>query len=174
MASTDSFNQSPITQSASANGAVREAVLVAAASPRMDAEEIREHLDELAFLGETAGLTTVHSFIQRLEHPDSRTYVGKGKLDEIREYVFSRPIQCVLVDDDLSASQLRNLERALNPADREQKIRIYDRSLLILDIFVMRAQTAQARVQVELAMNQYLLPRLTDRKSTRLNSSHRT
>lgn len=161
MGNTHSFNQSPITTSATGNGAIREAVLVAAASPRMDAEEIREHLDELAFLGETAGLTSVHSFIQRLDHPDSRTYMGKGKLDEIREYVFSRPIQCVLVDDDLSASQLRNLERALNPADRDQKVRIYDRSLLILDIFVMRAQTAQARVQVELAMNQYLLPRLT-------------
>lgn len=140
----------------------RQAVLVSAASPRTDAEEIREHLEELAFLGETAGLKSVHSFVQRLEHPDSKTYVGKGKLDEIREYVFSHPIQCILVDDDLSASQLRNLEKAMNPPEREdQKVRIYDRSLLILDIFVMRAQTAQARVQVELAMNQYLLPRLT-------------
>ena len=137
------------------------AILVAVAQPRQQQEEIQEHLDELAFLGETAGLTTIGTFVQRLDHPDSRTFVGKGKLDEITKFVFEHPVTSVLFDDDLSASQLRNLERAMNPAEREQKVRIYDRSLLILDIFVMRAQTAQARAQVQLAMNQYLLPRLT-------------
>jgi GTP-binding protein HflX len=137
-------------------------VLVAVTDARTPQEEVQEHLDELAFLGETAGLTTMGSFIQRLEHPDSRTYIGKGKLEEIEKYVFSHNISAVVFDDDLSASQLRNIEKAMNPADREDhKVRIYDRSLLILDIFVMRAQTAQARAQVQLAMNQYLLPRLT-------------
>lgn len=150
------MHESPVT-----GRPVQQAVLVAVASPKTEAEEIREHLDELAFLGETAGLKSVHTYVQRLEHPDSRTYVGKGKMDEIREYIFSHPVGCLVVDDDLTASQLRNIERELNPASREEKVRVYDRSLLILDIFVMRAQTAQARVQVELAMNQYLLPRLT-------------
>lgn len=138
------------------------AVLVAVADSRVPQEEIQEHLDELAFLGETAGVQTMGSFIQRMEHPDSRTYVGKGKLEEIQKYVFNHHINTILFDDDLSASQLRNIEKAMNPPEREeQKVRIYDRSLLILDIFVMRAQTAQARAQVQLAMNQYLLPRLT-------------
>ncbi|MFM7327578.1 MAG: GTPase HflX [Bacteroidota bacterium] len=144
-----------------ASAAGGNAILVAVAQPRQPQEEVQEHLDELAFLGETAGLTTIATFVQRLEHPDSRTFVGKGKLEEITAYVLEHPVTSVLFDDDLSASQLRNLERAMNPADREQKVRIYDRSLLILDIFVMRAQTAQARAQVQLAMNQYLLPRLT-------------
>ncbi|MFZ9981119.1 MAG: GTPase HflX [Cyclobacteriaceae bacterium] len=136
--------------------------MVAVADARTPQEEVQEHLDELAFLGETAGLKTMSSFIQRLEHPDSRTYIGKGKLEEIQKYVFSHNISAIVFDDDLSASQLKNIEKAMNPPDREEhKVRIYDRSLLILDIFVMRAQTAQARAQVQLAMNQYLLPRLT-------------
>ena len=139
----------------------KKAILISVADSRVHAEEIREHLDELAFLGETAGLKSVHTFTQRLDHPDTRTFVGKGKLEEIKEYVFRHDVGFLLFDDDLSASQLRNLEKALNPEDRELKVRIYDRSLLILDIFVMRAQTAQAKVQVKLAMNQYLLPRLT-------------
>ena len=138
------------------------AILIAVGDPRMPQEEIQEHLDELSFLGETAGLTTMGSFVQRLDHPDSRTYVGKGKLEEIQKYVFTHHISTLLFDDDLSASQLRNIEKYMNPPEREdQKVRVYDRSLLILDIFVMRAQTAQARAQVQLAMNQYLLPRLT-------------
>lgn len=125
-------------------------------------EEITiEHLDELAFLAETAGITTVEKFTQRLPHPDVRTFVGKGKFSEIKEYVFEHDVDNVIFDDDLSPSQLRNLEKELNPADRESKVQVYDRSLLILDIFLQRAQTAQARTQVELAMNQYLLPRLT-------------
>src|SRR5690606_20645090 len=137
------------------------AALVAIGKAR--AEEItQEHLDELAFLAETAGIKTVKQFVQNLEHPDPRTFVGKGKLEELKSFVFSHEIKNVIFDDDLSPSQLRNLERELNPKDREEsQVRIYDRSLLILDIFLSRAQTAQARTQVELARFQYLLPRLT-------------
>ena len=137
------------------------AVLVAVAEARVNQEEIQEHLDELAFLAETAGIRTSKSYIQRLDHPDSRTYVGKGKMEEIKTFAFENQVTTLIFDDDLSASQLRNIEKELNPSTRESKIRIYDRSLLILDIFVMRAKTAQARAQVQLAMNQYLLPRLT-------------
>jgi GTP-binding protein HflX len=143
-----------------ANG-VKKAILVALADSKIANEQITEHLDELAFLAETAGITTCNRYTQRLPHPDVRTFVGKGKLEEIKQFAFAEGVHCVLFDDDLSPSQLRNLEKELNPGDREQKIRVYDRSLLILDIFLMRAQTAQARTQVELAMNQYLLPRLT-------------
>ncbi len=140
---------------------MKKAVLVALADSKSEQEEITEHLDELAFLAETAGISTLNRYTQRLPHPDVRTFVGKGKLEEIKQFVFAKGVQNVLFDDDLSPSQLRNLERELNPESREEKIRVYDRSLLILDIFLMRAQTAQARTQVELAMNQYLLPRLT-------------
>lgn len=121
-----------------------------------------EHLEELAFLAETAGIETVKRFVQKLPHPDVRTFVGKGKLEEIKQVVNSKSVDNVIFDDDLSPSQLRNLEKEFNAGDdKELKVRVYDRSLLILDIFLMRAQTAQARTQVELAMNQYLLPRLT-------------
>jgi GTP-binding protein HflX len=120
-----------------------------------------EHLEELAFLSETAGIETVARFVQKLPHPDVRTFVGKGKLEEIKEVVSKKSVDNVIFDDDLSPSQLRNLEKEFNAGDKEMKVRVYDRSLLILDIFLMRAQTAQARTQVELAMNQYLLPRLT-------------
>lgn len=138
------------------------AILVALGDARQP-EITREHLDELAFLAETAGITTVKRFIQHLPQPDARTFVGKGKLAEIREYVHEHKVRNVIFDDDLSPSQLRNLERELNPKDAEEdeQIKIYDRSLLILDIFLFRAQTAQARTQVELARFQYLLPRLT-------------
>jgi GTPase len=137
------------------------AVMVGIGGQKTSPEETEEHLDELAFLAETAGIIAGKRFFQRLPHPDVRTFVGKGKLDEIKNYVFQNEIKVLLFDEDLSPSQLRNLEREFNPKDRETKVRIYDRSLLILDIFLMRAQTAQARTQVELAMNQYLLPRLT-------------
>ena len=137
------------------------AVLVALGDPRQS-EVTREHLDELAFLAETAGVTTVKRFVQHLNQPDARTFVGKGKLAEIREYVHNQKVKNVIFDDDLSPSQLRNLERELNPKELEDvQVKIYDRSLLILDIFLWRAQTAQARTQVELARYQYLLPRLT-------------
>lgn len=136
-------------------------ILLAVETPSGNQEQTQEHLDELAFLGETAGIESIHRFVQRLDHPDIRTFVGKGKLAEVKNFVEKNDVNCVLVDDDLSGSQLKNLEKELNVPDREAKVRIYDRSLLILDIFQMRAQTAQAKVQVELAMNQYLLPRLT-------------
>lgn len=139
----------------------QKAVVVGVAIPKLRQEEMEEHLSELEFLAETAGIKAERRFTQKLDHPDNRTYIGKGKLDEVKEYVLSNDINCVLIDDDLLASQLRNLEKEFNPKEREGKVRIYDRSLLILDIFVMRAQTAQAKAQVELAMNQYLLPRLT-------------
>lgn len=135
------------------------AILVALADKNTDITN--EHLDELAFLAETAGIKTMNRFVQRLPQPDVRTFVGKGKLAEIKEYVIAKEIDNVIFDDDLSASQLRNLEKELNTPERDIKVRVYDRSLLILDIFSMRAQTAQSRAQVELAMNQYLLPRLT-------------
>ncbi|HEY4656460.1 MAG TPA: GTPase HflX, partial [Cyclobacteriaceae bacterium] len=124
-------------------------------------EVIDEHLSELAFLAGTAGIEAVGRVVQSLAIPDSRTYIGKGKLAELKETVFAKGINNLIFDDDLTASQLRNLERALNPEDREEQVQIYDRSLLILEIFLHRAQTAQARTQVELARNQYLLPRLT-------------
>lgn len=135
------------------------AVLVALADK--DSEITREHLDELAFLAETASIETLQRFIQKLPQPDVRTFVGKGKLAEIKEFVITRQVSSIIFDDDLSASQLRNIEKEVNTPEREVKTRVYDRSLLILDIFSMRAQTAQSRAQVELAMNQYLLPRLT-------------
>jgi GTPase len=140
-----------------------KAVLVAISSTR-DAEETKEHLDELAFLAETAGIKTEGRFVQNLPHPDSRTFLGKGKLEELKGFVTSKGINQVIFDEDLSPSQLRNLEKELNGKEKDDdamKVRIYDRSLLILDIFLWRAQTAEARTQVELARNQYLLPRLT-------------
>jgi GTP-binding protein HflX len=139
----------------------KKAILVAVATPKDHQDEIDEHLVELAFLAETAGITTAHVFVQKLPHPDVRSFVGSGKLNEIKDYISTNNITNVLFDDDLSPSQLRNLEKEFNPDKLEPKVRVYDRSLLILDIFLLRAQTAQARTQVELAMNQYLLPRLT-------------
>jgi GTPase len=137
------------------------AVLVALGNNHR-AEEIEEYLDELAFLAETAGIRTIKKLVQNLPQPDSRTFIGKGKLAELKEFVISRKVNNVIFDEDLSPSQLRNLEKELNPKDIEgNSVRIYDRSLLILDIFLWRAKTAQAKTQVELARNQYLLPRLT-------------
>lgn len=136
------------------------AILVAIGTTR-SAEETNEHLDELAFLAETAGIHTIKRLVQNLPAPDSRTFIGKGKLAELKEYVQARQVKRVIFDDDLTPSQLRNLERELNPKDKEPGVKVYDRSLLILDIFLYRAQTAQAKTQVELARNQYLLPRLT-------------
>lgn len=124
-------------------------------------EVIEEHLDELAFLAETLGIHAAGKVAQNLPNPDPRTYIGKGKFAELKNEIFKKQINYVIFDDDLSPSQLRNIEKELNPADQEEKVRVYDRSLLILDIFLKRAKTAQARTQVELARNQYLLPRLT-------------
>ena len=122
---------------------------------RKDTEEkIREYLDELAFLVDTAGAVTSRRFTQKLDLPDSRTYVGSGKLSEIRDYVTENKTDIAVFDDELSPSQIRNLEKALS-------CRILDRNNLILDIFAKRARTAHAKTQVELAQYQYLLPRLT-------------
>lgn len=131
------------------------AVLVGLITPEQNEEKVNEYLDELAFLAETAGLVPEKRFVQRLDMPNTVTFVGKGKLEEIEEYVKDEEneIGVVIFDDELSARQLRNIEREL-------KIRIMDRTSLILDIFAMRAQTAHAKVQVELAQYQYLLPRL--------------
>lgn len=136
------------------------AVLVALGDTRHP-ELVNEYLDELAFLAETAGIKTGKRLVQNLAKPDGKFFIGKGKLEELKEYVRALPANHVIFDDDLSPSQLRNLEKELNPKDSELKVSVYDRSLLILDIFLLRAQTSQARTQVELARNQYLLPRLT-------------
>lgn len=129
-------------------------VLIAVAPKFQSDEKTREYLDELEFLAQTLDIHTVKTYFQKLEHPDPRTFIGKGKLAEIREFVVAKDIGNVIFDDDLTPSQLRNLERDL-------KVKIYDRSLLILDIFLKRAKTNQAKTQVELARYQYLLPRLT-------------
>lgn len=131
------------------------AVLVTLVRQHQPELEVEEHLDELAFLTETLGAKTVYRFKQKMDKPDIRTFVGKGKLEEIQTYVEHFGVDMVIFDDDLSPSQMRNLENEL-------KIKIYDRSLLILDIFLQRAQSAQAKTQVELARFQYLLPRLTN------------
>ncbi|MDL5049240.1 GTPase HflX [Oscillatoria amoena NRMC-F 0135] len=137
-----------------------EAFLVALGNTRHP-EVTEEHLTELAFLAQTAGITAIGKVVQNLTKPDGRTFIGKGRLTELKERVLARKVKSIIFDDDLSPSQLRNLEREFNPKDSEATVRIYDRSLLILDIFLLRAKTAQARTQVELARNQYLLPRLT-------------
>jgi GTP-binding protein HflX len=139
---------------------MKKGILVAIGNSR-NADVTEEHLNELAFLSETAGITSNGRVIQNLPSPDSRTFVGKGKLEELKNQVFSGAITHVIFDDDLSPSQLRNLEKVLNPEDKEIPVKIYDRSLLILDIFLQRAKTSQARTQTELARLQYLLPRLT-------------
>ena len=138
-----------------------KAILIALGTPR-DEVVTQEHLDELSFLAETIGIHTVEQFVQNLTQPDSRFFIGKGKLSEVRDFVITNKVTNVIFDDDLSPSQLRNLEKEFNPKDAEgPTVRIYDRSLLILDLFLFRAKTAQAKTQVELARNQYLLPRLT-------------
>ena len=132
----------------------REAVLVAVIRDQQQERQAVEYLDELEFLAETAGIASVKRFTQRLANPSSKTFVGEGKLAEIAAYVEEHEIAHVIFDDELTPSQLRNLDRIF-------KNKIYDRTSLILDIFVQRATTAYAKAQVELAQCQYLLPRLT-------------
>ncbi len=115
--------------------------------------QVQEYLDELVFLAETAGATTVKRFAQKLARPDRATFVGKGKLEEIKDFITGRNINLVIFDDELTGSQIANIEKVLN-------VKVIDRSDLILDIFARRARTAQAKVQVELAQYQYILPRL--------------
>lgn len=131
-----------------------KAVLVGLITQTQGEAKAKEYLDELAFLAETAGAETVKTFLQRADFPNSRTYVGKGKLEEIKAFVEDNGVELVIFDDDLSAKQVQNIESEL-------KVKILDRTNLILDIFAKRAQTATARTQVELAQYQYLLPRLT-------------
>ena len=131
-----------------------KAVLVAITPQGQSNEKTNEYLDELAFLAETSNVITLKRFMQKMERPDNGTFVGKGKLDEILAYVRQYSVDMVIFDDDLSASQVRNLETIL-------ECKILDRSLLILNTFSMRAQTAQSKTQVELAQYKYLLPRLT-------------
>ncbi|MDX9782391.1 MAG: GTPase HflX [Bacteroidales bacterium] len=119
-----------------------------------DESKVYEYLDELAFLAETAGAVGVKTFVQRVDKPNPKTYIGSGKLEEIKAYITEQDIKLVIFDDELSPSQLRNIERELD-------CRILDRTNLILDIFAQRAKTAYAKTQVELAQYQYLLPRLT-------------
>lgn len=131
-----------------------KAVLIGVITPNQSEEAVTEYLDELEFLALTAGALTTKRFVQKLKHPDSRTFVGKGKLEEIAKYIEdNEDINLVIFDDDLTGKQTSILEEAL-------KVKILDRSSLILDIFASRAQTAQAKAQVELAQLQYLLPRL--------------
>lgn len=130
-----------------------KAVLVGVVLKDQTDTQVQEYLDELAFLAETAGAVTVKRFTQKLQHPDSRTFVGKGKLEEIRKYVQGKDIRIVIFDDELSGAQINNIEKALD-------VKVIDRSDLILDIFAHRAKTAQAKAQVELAQYQYILPRL--------------
>lgn len=132
-----------------------KAVLISVVGKDTPQHEVDEHLDELAFLVLTAGAKTMKTYVQRLPKPDVRTYVGKGKLEEIESFVTVKEIDLVVFDDDLPPSQVRNLEKVL-------KCKILDRSLLILDIFSIRAKTAQAKTQVELAQYEYMLPRLTN------------
>ncbi|MBD5254635.1 MAG: GTPase HflX [Barnesiella sp.] len=130
------------------------AVLVGLITPSQSEAKANEYLDELAFLADTAGAVTEGRFLQRLSYPDSRTFVGKGKLQEIKQFVEANEIGMAIFDDDLTSKQVANIEREL-------QIKILDRTSLILDIFAKRAQTANAKTQVELAQYQYLLPRLT-------------
>ena len=134
------------------------AILVGLVTPNQNEAKTKEYLDELEFLADTAGAVTVKRFTQKVNGPSSITYVGKGKLEEIRRYIdteedMGREVGMAIFDDELSAKQIRNIEAAL-------KIKILDRTSLILDIFAMRAQTANAKTQVELAQHRYMLPRL--------------
>ncbi|MDP4265590.1 MAG: GTPase HflX [Bacteroidota bacterium] len=134
-------------------GKEERAVLVGLVQKGQTEQQVQEWLDELAFLAETAGAITVKRFIQKLEHPNSRTFVGKGKLEEIKNYIEGKNIRVVIFDDELSGAQINNIEKEIDT-------KTIDRSDLILDIFASRAKTAQAKAQVELAQYQYLLPRL--------------
>ncbi len=134
-------------------GYEEKAVLVGAAIGSQQESQVNEYLDELEFLASTSGAKVVKRFFQKLSHPDARHYIGSGKLQEIAEYVETHQIDLVIFDDDLSGKQTNNVEESV-------KVKVVDRSSLILDIFAKRAQTAQARTQVELAQLQYLYPRL--------------
>ena len=130
-----------------------KAVLIGLVHKDQTEQQVQEYLDELSFLAETAGAVTVKRFTQKLQHPDSRTFVGKGKLEEIKKYVHGKDVRIIIFDDELSGAQINNIEKETN-------VKVIDRSDLILDIFARRAKSAQAKAQVELAQYQYILPRL--------------
>ena len=134
-------------------GNQEKAILVGLVHKNQSEVQVLEYLDELAFLAETAGADTIKRFTQKLPHPDSKTYVGKGKLEEIKNYISSNNVELAIFDDELSGAQIMNIEKALG-------VYTIDRSDLILDIFASRAKTAQAKTQVELAQYQHMLPRL--------------
>lgn len=134
-------------------------VLVGLVTRNQSREQLAEYLDELEFLAETAKADCLNRFWQSLDHPDTRTFVGAGKATEIKDFVHANEVDMVIFDDELSPSQLRNLENLFN--SDEKKVKILDRNNLILDIFAARARTAHAKTQVELAQYEYLLPRLT-------------
>jgi GTPase len=134
-------------------GDKERAVLVGLVHKDQTEPQVQEYLDELAFLAETAGAVTIKRFTQKLQHPDSRTFIGKGKLEEIKNYIQGKNIRVLIFDDELNGSQITNIEKVVD-------VKTIDRSDLILDIFARRAKTAQAKAQVELAQYQYILPRL--------------
>jgi GTP-binding protein HflX len=134
-------------------GNQEKAILVGLVHKNQSEVQVLEYLDELAFLAETAGADTIKRFTQKLPHPDSKTYVGKGKLEEIKNYISNNNVELAIFDDELSGAQIMNIEKALG-------VYTIDRSDLILDIFASRAKTAQAKTQVELAQYQHMLPRL--------------
>ena len=175
---------------------IEHAVLVGLITPNQSEDRTKEYLDELAFLADTHGIVPVKRFTQRLDQPNTSTYVGEGKLEEIRQYIIQRsgptandserscsdsgltaersgvvdPIDVVIFDDELSPRQIRNLEKELNkkvpslegrPGGVSSPVRVIDRTILILEIFLQRAQTSYAKTQVEMAHLQYILPRLT-------------
>ena len=146
---------------------IEHAVLVGLITPNQPEDRTKEYLDELAFLADTHGIVPVKRFTQRLDQPNSTTYVGEGKLEEVRQYIIGRentdePIDVVIFDDELSPRQIRNLEKAINHREKHPaNVRVIDRTILILEIFLQRAQTSYAKTQVEMAHLQYMLPRLT-------------
>ena len=147
---------------------MEKAVLVGLITPYQDEGRTQEYLNELAFLADTRGIAAVKRFQQRVVAPDKATYIGKGKVEEIRQYIISHqeeaPIDLVIFDDELSPNQLRNIERDLNRREdkkERREIRVMDRTMLILEIFLQRAQTSYAKTQVEIAHLKYMLPRLT-------------
>lgn len=140
---------------------IEHAVLVGLITPNQPEDRTKEYLDELAFLADTHGIVPVKRFTQRLNLPITATYVGEGKLEEIDQYISEHhPIDVVIFDDELSPRQIRNIEKALNHKGQPD-VRVIDRTILILEIFLQRAQTSYAKTQVEMAHLQYMLPRLT-------------
>ena len=152
---------------------IEHAVLVGLITPSQPEDRTKEYLDELAFLADTHGIVPVKRFTQRLDQPNTATYVGEGKLEEIRQYIIKNEelkikndevdlIDVVIFDDELTPRQIRNLEKAINHREKHPaNVRVIDRTILILEIFLQRAQTSYAKTQVEMAHLQYMLPRLT-------------